>query len=105
MEACSDVAMGMWIDINKIPGDARRRKDPITKYAREHGLVFPKMLRKINWRILIRAIDKDVPRFIQSRFGELSISEAAYENLLEKADQEYPRALEELRKSMVMIYV
>jgi intergrase/recombinase len=37
-------------------------------------------------------------RFIQSRFGELAISEAVYENLLEKADQEYPKAMEELKK-------
>lgn len=76
-----------------------RRKDPITKYVREHGLIFPKMLRKINWRILVRTIgDKDVARFIQSRFGELAISEAVYENLLEKADQIYPRVLEDLKR-------
>jgi intergrase/recombinase len=37
-------------------------------------------------------------RFIQSRFGELAISEAVYENLLEKADQEYPKVMEELKK-------
>lgn len=44
------------------------------------------MFRKINWRILVRAIgDKDLTRFIQSRFGELAISEAVYENLLEKS--------------------
>jgi len=77
----------------------RRSKDPILRYAKRHGLLLTKMFRKINWRILVRTIgDKDLARFIQSRFGELAISEAVYENLLEKADQEYPKAMEELKK-------
>jgi len=42
-----------------------RRKDPIAKYAREHGLLFPKMFRKLSWRILVMAIgDRDIARFI-----------------------------------------
>jgi len=77
---------------------ARRRKDTIARYARKNRLIFPKMLKKINWRILARTVERDVAGFIQSRCGELSISEAVYENLLEKADQEYPKALEELKK-------
>jgi intergrase/recombinase len=77
----------------------RRSKDPILRYAKRHGLLFPKMFRKINWRILVRTIgDKDLARFIQSRFGELAISEAVYENLLEKADQIYSRVLEDLKR-------
>jgi intergrase/recombinase len=78
---------------------ARRSKDPVLRYAKRHGLLFPKVFRKINWRILVRAIgDKDLARFIQSRFGELAISEAVYENLLEKADQIYSRVLEDLKR-------
>jgi intergrase/recombinase len=39
-----------------------------------------------------------VGRFIQSRFGELRISEAHYEDLLTEADTHYPRYLEKLRE-------
>ncbi|WP_342788229.1 integrase [Desulfurococcus sp.] len=77
----------------------RRSRTVVERYAKRHGLIQLKMLRKINWRILVRATgDKDVARFIQSRFGELAISEALYENLLEKTDRQYPKALEELRR-------
>jgi intergrase/recombinase len=43
---------------------------------------------------------REVARFIQSRFGELKISEARYEDLLSEADQHYPRYLEELKKTL-----
>jgi intergrase/recombinase len=40
---------------------------------------------------------REVARFIQSRFGELRVSEARYEDLLGEADQYYPIYLEKLR--------
>jgi intergrase/recombinase len=39
---------------------------------------------------MIKAMPREVARFIQSRFGELKISEARYEDLLGEADQYYP---------------
>ncbi|MEM4561809.1 MAG: hypothetical protein QW123_02910 [Desulfurococcaceae archaeon] len=36
---------------------------------------------------------REVARFIQSRFGELRVSEARYEDLLSEADEHYPRYL------------
>jgi intergrase/recombinase len=50
----------------------------------------PKYVRKIAWRLMIKAMPREVARFIQSRFGELKISEARYEDLLGEADQHYP---------------
>ncbi|RLF08016.1 MAG: integrase, partial [Thermoprotei archaeon] len=45
----------------------------LLKYVKGHGLLLPKYLRKVNWRIITRAIpDKDVCRFIQSRLGEIA---------------------------------
>jgi len=45
-------------------------------------------------------VPREVARFIQSRFGELSISEARYEDLLAEADQYYPSYLELLKREV-----
>lgn len=44
--------------------------------------------------------DKDVAKFIQSRLGEVEISEARYGNLLREADNWYPKAMEALKKGL-----
>ena len=59
--------------------------------------MMPKYVRKIAWRLMIKAMPREVARFIQSRFGKLRVSEARYEDLLSEADQHYPRYLEKLR--------
>ena len=41
----------------------------------------------------MKAMPREVARFIQSRFGELRVSEARYEDLLGEADEEYPKYL------------
>ncbi len=85
-------------DLRRLRGIEIKR-DRVSKYAARHNLVVPKLMRKVNWRILTSTIpDKDVARFIQSRFGELKISEARYGDLLTKADEWYPRVLEKLRE-------
>ncbi|MEM0005207.1 MAG: integrase [Desulfurococcaceae archaeon] len=70
----------------------------VRKYARRHGLLLPKMMRKVAWRLMVKSMPREVARFIQSRFGELKISEARYEDLLSEADEHYPRYLENLEK-------
>jgi len=70
----------------------------VRKYAKRHGLVLPKYMRKVAWRLMIEAMSREVTRFIQSRFGELRISEARYEDLLGEADQSYSLYLQHLRK-------
>jgi len=70
----------------------------VARYAKRHGLVSPKMLRKVSWRILVQVMPREVARFIQSRFGELKISEARYEDLLSEADEHYPKYLEKLKQ-------
>jgi len=42
---------------------------------------------------MIKAIPREVARFVQSRLGELRVSEARYEDLLGEADQYYPKYL------------
>lgn len=73
-------------------------KDDITKYAKRNNLVLPKYVRKASWRLLVQAVPREVARFVQSRLGELSVSEARYEDLLSEADEAYPRYLEQLRR-------
>jgi intergrase/recombinase len=70
----------------------------VARYAKKHELLAPKMMRKVSWRILVQVMPREVARFIQSRFGELRISEARYEDLLTEADTHYPRYLEKLRE-------
>jgi intergrase/recombinase len=47
---------------------------------------------------MIRVMPREVARFIQSRFGELKVSEARYEDLLSEADGYYPKYLSQLRE-------
>jgi intergrase/recombinase len=46
---------------------------------------------------MIKVMSREVARFIQSRFGELKVSEARYEDLLSEADEHYPKYLETLK--------
>jgi intergrase/recombinase len=50
---------------------------------------------------MIRVISREVARFIQSRFGELKISEARYEDLLSEADEHYPKYLNLLQSTLL----
>jgi len=79
--------------LRKYAGAKVDRKD-LWEYVNRHDLIRPKYLRKVNWRILTQVIaDKDSARFIQSRLGELKVSEARYGDLLSKADEHYPKYL------------
>ncbi|MEM0066434.1 MAG: integrase [Sulfolobales archaeon] len=71
-------------------------KNSVRRYARRHSLTLPKMFRKVSWRIMLQTMPREVARFIQSRFGELRVSEARYEDLLTEADEHYLKYLEKL---------
>jgi intergrase/recombinase len=71
---------------------------PLERFVSRRSLLLPKYMRKVSWRLMIRVMPREVARFIQSRFGELRVSEARYEDLLSEADTYYPRYLEELSK-------
>lgn len=73
-------------------------RNSVRKYASRNKLLTPKYMRKVAWRLMIRVIPREVARFIQSRLGELKISEARYEDLLGEADMYYPQYLKELNK-------
>jgi intergrase/recombinase len=49
---------------------------------------------------MIKVMPREVARFIQSRFGELKISEARYEDLLSEVDEHYPKYLNYLKNSL-----
>jgi intergrase/recombinase len=49
---------------------------------------------------MIKAMPREVARFIQGRFGELKISEARYEDLLGEADKYFPGYLSYLQSTL-----
>ncbi|MEM2195948.1 MAG: integrase, partial [Sulfolobales archaeon] len=73
-------------------------RNSVRRYARRHSLTLPKMFRKVSWRIMVQTMPREVARFIQSRFGELRVSEARYEDLLSEADEYYLKYLEKLEE-------
>jgi intergrase/recombinase len=75
-------------------------RNSVRKYAKRNGLLQPKYMRKVAWRLMIRSMPREVARFVQSRFGELRISEARYEDLLSEADDYYPEYLSYLQTSI-----
>jgi len=85
--------------LEKHAGKSVRRR-VLEKYVEKHNLLLPKYVRKVAWRLMIRAMPREVARFVQSRFGELKVSEARYEDLLAEADEHYPEYLEQLREAM-----
>jgi intergrase/recombinase len=70
----------------------------VYKYVKKRSLLLPKYIRKISWRLMIKTMPREIARFVQSRLGELKISEARYEDLLAEADEYYPKYLEYLNK-------
>jgi len=49
---------------------------------------------------MIKVMPKEVARFMQSRFGELKVSEDRYEDLLSEADEHYPKYLNYLSNAL-----
>jgi intergrase/recombinase len=78
----------------------RMSRSTLEEYVKSHALLPPKHMRKVAWRLMIKAMPREVARFIQSRLGELKISEARYEDLLGEADEHYPRYLSLLATSI-----
>lgn len=68
----------------------------LEEYTKNHDLLPPKYMRKVMWRLMIKTMPHEIARFIQSRLGELKISEARCEELLGEADQYYPAYLKSL---------
>ena len=91
----STEAMGLLA--STVPRHINRHQ--VRKYARKHGLVLPKCMRKVSWRLMVKAMRREAARFIQSRFGELRVSEARYEDLLGEADKAYPAYLRALKEA------
>jgi len=88
--------------IQEIVGKRISRQN-VWRYAKRHNLLAPKYMRKVAWRLMVKAMNREVARFIQSRFGELRISEARYEDLLSEADEQYPKYIELIGQSIFNI--
>jgi intergrase/recombinase len=73
----------------EVSGDSLDKRT-VTKYAKRREPSTLKYMRKALWKLMIKAMPREVARFIQSRFEELKISESRYEDLLSEADQCYP---------------
>ncbi|MFZ8791617.1 MAG: hypothetical protein ACO2OS_04990 [Thermosphaera aggregans] len=70
------------------------KRRPLEKYVKRRNILLHKYMRKAVWRLMIRVMPREVARFIQSKFGELKIPVARYEDLLSEADENYPRYLD-----------
>jgi intergrase/recombinase len=78
--------------LEKYTGSTVNRR-PLEIYVKRRNLLLPKYMRKVAWRLMIKVMPREVARFIQSRFGELKVSEVRYEDLLSGADGYYPKYL------------
>ncbi|MEM4004690.1 MAG: hypothetical protein QXM43_03540 [Desulfurococcaceae archaeon] len=54
------------------------------------------------WRIMVQSMPREVARFIQSRLGELRVSEARCEDLLSEAEEHYPSYIFALRSHVLI---
>ena len=71
----------------------------VQRYAARHSLVRPGLLRKASWQLLIASgVPREIARFLHSRFGEIRVSEAYYEDLVKEADEYYPKYLAHLKR-------
>ncbi|MCC6014816.1 MAG: integrase [Desulfurococcaceae archaeon] len=77
---------------------AKVDRRPLERFVSRRNLLLPKYMRKVAWRLMVRVMPREVARFMQSRFGELKVSEARYEDLLSEADTYYPKYLSHLRE-------
>jgi len=48
---------------------------------------------------MAKAMNREIAKFIRSRFGELRISKARYEDLLSEADENYSKYLELIKQN------
>jgi intergrase/recombinase len=84
-----------------LPGKQLRR-ELVSRYARRHGLVRPKYLRKIAWQLMRKTMGYEAAAFAQSRFGELRVSERRYSDLLGGTDQVYLKYLKFYKASIAL---
>jgi hypothetical protein len=78
-------------------------KRVLTKYVKRRNLLLPKYVRKMSWRLMIKVISREVTRFIQSRFGELKISEARHEGLLGEANEGYLKYMDYVNRNLMLL--
>jgi len=76
-----------------------RKVHSISRYFEKKYKVDLKLFRKLFYRICRQTCEKEICDFIQSRISKLSIGDIHYDDLLSRADKEYPgivRKIDEL---------
>jgi len=69
-------------------------------YYRKHGVVAPKMLRKLFYQVVVDATsDRELADFYESRIPR-AVGPKHYDDMQRRADREYPRILAVLRKQL-----
>lgn len=53
---------------------------------------------------MIKVMPREITRFVQSRFGEIRVSEARYEDLLGETDRRYPGISSTYLALYVLVY-
>ncbi len=73
----------------------------IQKIAQRLGILSPKYIRTYALRELKRVFgDTDLYRFIAGKFGELTVSARHYSDLLQEADEAYPKYIKHIRAEL-----
>ncbi len=71
-----------------------------SRFIHLYGFALSKM-RKLLYQVCRQLMDKDICNFYESRIGELSVSELSYDNLLRRADRNYPLLLNTLQQALI----
>ena len=74
----------------------------LLRLTRDYNTLVSKLLSRKSRKPMIKALFREIARFIRSGFGELKISEARYENLLGEADEYHREYLRHLLMHLVI---
>ncbi len=77
-----------------------RKIHSVTRYFEKRYDDSLKLFRKLHYCICRSAIDKEACDFYQSRISKLSISDLYYDNLLGRADKNYPLLIKKIEETI-----
>ena len=84
--------------LRKYKGRYRGRKfHSLTRYFEKKYKVNVKLFRKMFYRVCRQVSDKEVCDFIESRISKLSIGDLHYDDLLSRADRDYPQVIKRIK--------
>ena len=75
-----------------------RKYVSITRYFHRKYGVRAKLFRKLFYRLCRQVCDKEICDFYQSRISRLTVGDIYYDDLLSRADKEYPKVVERINQ-------